>query len=192
MSIPGSAAIREAAFLTAVTSVLFLLLQQFVVQPFGIQQRSMEHTLHSGDYVLVDKVTPRLGLLARGDIIVFHAAEQASDATPFVKRIIGLGGDVVELVAGIVVVNGVPLVEPYVYDREPTLAGATGSRILVPEGSLFVLGDHRLGSVDSRSPEVGLVPVERVIGRAWLRYWPPNAIAPIAAPPYAEAVAAGR
>jgi signal peptidase I len=137
----------------------------------------METTLEPDHHVLIDKLTPRWASYARGDIVVidppFATAETAN--TPFIKRVIGVGGDRVELVDGVVVVNGTKLDEPYVYDEdgapqrtEPTIGGA--SEWLVPQGSVFVLGDHRGSSSDSRA--FGPVEVAHVIGRAWLRYWP--------------------
>jgi signal peptidase I len=157
------------------TLVIFLVIQNFVAQPYRVQQQSMEHTLEPDQYVLVDKLTPHFGTYNRGDIIVFKPppgwVPEAPD-TPFIKRIIGVGGDTVEVRDdGFVYVNGTKLVEPYLYAvggvAQPTETVATWH---VPDGELFVMGDHREASADSRA--FGTVPVSSVIGRAWLRYWP--------------------
>ncbi|MHB8398984.1 MAG: signal peptidase I [Candidatus Limnocylindrales bacterium] len=159
------------------TLVIFLVIQNFIAQPFKVEQQSMEHTLEPNQYVLVDKLTPRFGSYNRGDIIVFNppsAWTQQLDGTPYIKRIIGVGGDTVEVRPdGFVYVNGIRLVEPYLYadNGQPQPTTAQGqTRWVVPPGELFVMGDHREQSADSRV--FGFVPLGNVIGRAWLRYWP--------------------
>jgi signal peptidase I len=162
------------------TLVIFLVIQNFVAQPYKVQQQSMEHTLEPDQYVLVDKLTPHFGPYNRGEIIVFKPpANWASptDDTPFIKRVIGIGGDTVEIKDdGFVYVNGTKLVEPYLFSvsgqAQPTTATAGQTVWHVPDGELFVMGDHREASADSRA--FGTVPVSSVIGRAWLRYWPFN------------------
>jgi signal peptidase I len=160
------------------TVVIFLLVQAFVAQPYKVQQRSMESTLFSGQYVLVDKLTPRWAPYSRGDIVVFEppaswAAE--TGGVPLIKRVIGLPGDRLELRDGKVYVNDVALVEPYV-NRDKGVAQATDpypdgpSQWLVPSGDLFVMGDNRENSADSRT--FGPIEIDHVAGRAWLRYWP--------------------
>jgi signal peptidase I len=159
------------------TVLIFLGIQTFVAQPFQIQQQSMENTLLPDQYVLVDKLTPRWSPYARGDIVVFDPPEELGDASkvPFIKRVIGLPGDHVELRDGQVYVNDVALDEPYIFQdggvpqpTEPSQEGATDW--IVPTGELFLLGDHRGASEDSRV--FGPVEVNHIIGRAWLRYWP--------------------
>ncbi|HTS14823.1 MAG TPA: signal peptidase I [Candidatus Sulfotelmatobacter sp.] len=174
------------------TIVIFLLIQNFVAQPYQVEQQSMEHTLEPGQYVLVDKLTPRFADYQRGDIIVFTPpGTAASDPTqvPFIKRIIGLPGDRIEFRNGDVFVNGVQLDEPYVYDGQPTTAGAAGSTVVVPAGEYFGLGDHRENSTDSRV--FGFIPRGNIIGRAWLRYWPINDLGILSTPVYANVPPAG-
>ena len=159
------------------TLVIFLVIQNFIAQPYRVQQQSMEHTLEPEQYVLVDKLTPRFDQYHRGDIVVFNpppAWAQQSDGTPYIKRIIGVGGDTVEIREdGFVYVNGVKLVETYLYaqggEPQPTIPFGQAHWV-VPEGEFFVMGDHREKSADSRS--FGTIPASSIIGRAWLRYWP--------------------
>jgi signal peptidase I len=125
---------------------------------------SMNPTLQDGEYVLVSKLTYRLGNPQHGDIIVFKYPGQPPQ--DLIKRIIGLPGDVVVVSGANVYVNGQALVEPYIA-ASPVYQGEW----LVPEGFLFVLGDNRNDSSDSHS--WGLLPMDNVIGKAILIYWPP-------------------
>lgn len=125
---------------------------------------SMVPTLQDGEYVLVSKVTYRLGQPQHGDIIVFkYPGEPPQD---LIKRIVGLPGDTVKVSGSVVSVNGQPLVEPYIA-ASPVYQGEWQ----VPDGFLFVLGDNRNDSSDSHA--WGLLPKENVIGKALLIYWPP-------------------
>ena len=154
------------------TLLIFFVVQNFVAQPYQILQVSMERTLNPGEYVLVDKLSPHFSDYKRGDVIVFEPpkgfSEDASDI-PFIKRVIGVAGDTVEVKDDAVWVNGVKLMEPYVYDGQATTPLTGTSVWQVPKDSLFVLGDHREKSQDSRV--FGPIAKSSVIGRAWLRYW---------------------
>jgi len=159
------------------TLVIFFVIQSFIAQPYQVQQQSMERTLEPGQYVLVDKLTPRFDAYDRGDVVVFNPpATWTRENTPFIKRVIGVSGDTVEVRDdGLVYVNGTPLDEAYTYTNdedapEPTEAGGDQNRWVVPDGELFVMGDHRQRSADSRV--FGTIPIANVIGRAFLRYWP--------------------
>jgi signal peptidase I len=173
------------------TLLIFLVIQNFVAQPYRVQQQSMEHTLEPEQYVLVDKLTPHFGPYNRGDIVVFNPPEswtQQADGTPYIKRVIGVAGDVVEVREdGAVYVNNTKLREPYLFavsgQAQPTVASGL-DRWLVPPGELFVMGDHREKSADSRA--FGTVPVSSVIGRAWLRYWPFDTFGILATPSHPE------
>ncbi|MGZ3585809.1 MAG: signal peptidase I [Candidatus Limnocylindrales bacterium] len=164
------------------TIIIFLVIQNFVAQPYKVEQQSMEHTLEPGQYVLVDKLTPRFQDYVRGDIIVFYPPDQPHDV-PFIKRIIGLPGDRLDFRDGSVYVNGVRLDEPYIFDGQATEAGALGTTIIVPPDTYFGMGDHRADSTDSRV--FGPVKKSDVIGRAWLRYWPLSDLSVLATPTYA-------
>jgi signal peptidase I len=174
---PALGCLFEVVETLVLTVLIFLGIQTFVAQPYRVQQQSMEITLLPDQYVLVDKLTPRWAPYSRGDIIVFDPPETWSSGggVPFIKRIIGVAGDRVELRDGKVYVNGVALDEPYIntdngipQTTDPQAGGL--SEWLVPAGDLLVMGDNRQNSADSRS--FGPIEVSHVIGRAWLRYWP--------------------
>ncbi len=168
--------------------LLYLVVSTFVVGTYRVEQVSMLPTLRPEQHLLIDKLTPRFDSYSRGDIIVFHPPDAAPDSTPYIKRVIGVAGDHVELRDGAVWVNGVALREPYLSTDGPH-HGATEplepdylTSWDVPPGKLFVMGDHRARSVDSRS--FGLVAVDQVIGRAWLRFWPLDGLGIIQVPTY--------
>lgn len=127
---------------------------------------SMEPTLHNGEFVLVNKLAYRFGGPQPGDVIVFHPPRDPEQE--YIKRIIGLPGDQVRVGNGQVFVNGQPLSEPYI-----SAAPRYQSEWVVPENSLFVLGDNRNNSSDSHN--WGTVPMENVVGKALFVYWPPAA-----------------
>src|SRR6478735_1685066 len=103
------------------TLIIFLVIQTFVAQPYKVQQQSMEHTLEPDQYVLVDKLTPRFDTYKRGDIVVFTPPPDwiQEDGTPFIKRVIGLPGDTVDIHDGSVFINGTKIDEPYLYSTAP-------------------------------------------------------------------------
>ncbi len=138
--------------------------------PFMINSISMSSTIQPGEVVLVD----RLSTLQRGDIVVFHPPDNASNGS-FIKRVIGLGGDHISITNGFVYVNGSQLDEPYLAPNTVTLTKVWDFETTVPVGSVFVLGDDRWESWDSRA--YGAVPVGNIIGRAWLVLSPTLAIA---------------
>jgi signal peptidase I len=185
----------EIAETIVLTILIFLGIQTFVAQPYQVEMLSMQSTLEPGQYVLVDKLTPRWAPYDRGDIVVFRPPGAGGDTVPFIKRVIGLPGDAVELRNGQVFVNGHELDEPYLYrdsdgQMEPTDPSIGGdSEWQVPGGQLLVLGDHRQESSDSRG--FGPIAVSDVVGRAWLRYWPLDGFGILSTPVYAE-VAPGR
>jgi signal peptidase I len=157
-----------------------------------VEQQSMLDTLQPGQHLLIDKITPRFDEYSRGDIIVFHPSGER-DQTPFIKRVIGLGGEHVEIRDGAVWIDGVRLDEDdYTYrdpdsgENEPTEPNGGPSTWDVPEGSLFVLGDHRMESTDSRYDSVGFVDVDDVVGRAWLRFFPVDGLGILETPTYPE------
>jgi signal peptidase I len=146
--------------------VLALLIITFVVQSFIVTGPSMEPTLYSGERLLINKFIYRFTEPARGDIVVFHP--QARPREDYIKRVIAVAGETVEIRDGKVWVDGGALVEPYI--KEPTY-GQFGP-VRVPRGKIFVLGDNRNNSQDSRYQDVGLVSLKSVIGKSALRYWP--------------------
>ena len=129
-----------------------------------VDGESMLPTLKNGEFVLVNKLSYRFGEVQRGDIIVFHFPMNPDEE--LIKRVIGLPGDRVVIQNQQVSVNGQPITEPYIASA-PLYAGEW----TVTEGSLFVLGDNRNDSSDSHS--WGLLPMDKVVGKAILIYWPP-------------------
>ncbi len=173
------------------TLILFWVIQSFVAQPFQVQQVSMMNTIQDGQFVLVDRLTPRFDPYHRGDIVVFtppQAIAETPNRQPFIKRVIGVAGDTVELRDGAVYVNGIALDEPYVFevDGEPqaTTPEDGQSSWTIAAGELFVMGDHRQRSADSRV--FGTIPIGNVIGRAFLRYWPISTFGIIQTPTYPD------
>lgn len=196
----------EWVLVFAVAFVIAILARIFGVQTFEVTSSSMENTMLVGDRVLVDKASPRWRDYQRGDIVVFDGAgsflpERVTETNPlariatsvgrafglgrpaqevFVKRIVGLPGDTVRCCTpdGLLLLNGEPLLEKYLFP------GDTPSEItfdvLVPEGKVWLLGDHRAVSADSRahlgSPGGGMVPLDKIIGLARYTIWPKNRI----------------
>ncbi len=142
--------------------VLALLIIVFIGQSFRVDGASMENTLYHGERVMVDKLTYRFRQPKRGEIIVLNVP-----GSRFIKRVIAVGGDVIQERNGIVFVNGSPVDEPYVDNKTNMSWGP----ILVPEDHVWVMGDNRPRSDDSRGT-VGFLPVKNIVGRAIFRYWP--------------------
>jgi signal peptidase I len=175
----------------ALTLLTFFVIQTFVAQPYQVRQTSMERTLEPDQYVLVDKLTPRFDPFKRGDIVVLHPPEGVEDetGTPFIKRIIGLPGETVRVGEdGIVYVDGKALDESgYTYRddagvNEPTTIDSDQSEWTLGPDEVFVMGDHREASADSRS--FGPIKLESIVGRAFLRYWPAATFGVISRPAY--------
>jgi len=168
-------------------ALLFALISSFVAQPVQVELTSMEPTLEPGDHLLVDKLTPRWDAYDRGDIVVFDAPPPYdADGVPYVKRVVALPGETVSIENGAIFVaapGGAPvrLDEPYLDGAGPTLPrGVSGDTTWrVPDDAVFVLGDNRGGSVDSRT--FGTLALDRVLGRAWLRYLPIDRITALGA-----------
>lgn len=149
---------------TVVLAVVLFLGINAVSARVRVDGSSMIPTLQNGEFVLVNRLAFRMGEAQRGDIIVFRSINEPD--LDLIKRIIGLPGDRVEIREGQVWVNGQALSEPYI-----AAAPRYGGEWDVPEGHLFVLGDNRNDSSDSH--QWGLLPLENVIGKAILIYWPP-------------------
>ncbi|MDO4595703.1 MAG: signal peptidase I [Coriobacteriaceae bacterium] len=164
--------------LVALLAALFI--RTFVVSPYVVPTGSMEHTIEVGDQILAEKVSINLGgRVKAGDIVVFDNPEPGSDHDVLVKRVIALEGQVVTLQDGHVFVDGKQLDEPYAQGRtDPLTQQAVGMDVsfpvTVPAGCVWVMGDNRENSADSRY--FGPVPEESLIGVAVARYWPLNRI----------------
>ncbi len=159
--------VREIVETLVLTLVMFLIIR-FAVQNYFVDGMSMEPTLHNKELILVDKWTYMLHKPARGDVIIFHAPPQPG--VDYVKRVVGLPGDRISVNGTVVSVNGATLNETYVDPARQGNPFASFSNKLIPPNSLFVLGDNRNGSSDSR--DWGFVPEGNIVGRAALVYWP--------------------
>ena len=190
-----AASLLELVVIVAVALGLALGIQAFLVKPFRIPSESMVPTLEIGQRVLVDRVTKNFSDYGRGDILVFkppagadtnscgvrHPSQAAcprptdnrSD-TNFIKRVVAVGGDRLKVVGGAVYVNGQRQSEPYArLDRACGICNLP-REIRVPSGYLFMMGDNRGASADSR--EWGPIPKDWVIGQAFATYWPPGKV----------------
>ena len=161
----------EWGIILVVAVVASFLVRAYAVQTFFIPSGSMEPTLHTGDRILVNKLSVRFGTINVGDIIVFKApaSEHCGDGNfpDLVKRVIGLPGDVMTSKGNTVYVNGHPLKEPWTYFH--TLSPQI-KQVTVPANNYFVMGDNRANSCDSRY--WGTVPRSDIIGKAFFRIWP--------------------
>ncbi len=175
----GAAARRNAiewAVVLVAAVLLALVLRALVLQAFYIPSPSMQETLLIQDRVLVNKLSYRFGEVSRGDIVVFHRTdEEIAIAGPnqpkdVIKRVIALGGEKIEIRESTVFINDVPLDEPYL---KPGIVMPDFGPLTVPDGFLFVMGDNRNLSSDSRG-ELGPIAEDRVVGRAFVLFWPVN------------------
>ncbi len=161
-------AVLEIVQALALAVIISVFLNLFVVQVTEVRQRSMEPTLFQSDRVLVSKVDYRIGTPQRGDIVVFDPTTDTS--IPFVKRIVAVAGDVIELRDGRLFVNGEPSEIAEAQGTTLAQSPAIAYPYTVPEGQFFAMGDNRQASSDSRS--FGAQPYERIIGKVILRFWP--------------------
>ena len=146
------------------------------LKPIIVQQQSMEPNFHAGDYLLTSRQAYRFfGDPERGDVIVFRSEllDDEGNEKCLIKRVIGLPGDVVEIKSGYVYVNGEEIDEPYV--KEQGMSGEMDA-VTIPENELFVMGDNRGVSEDSRSARVGTISEDMIVGKVFVRLYPFNSI----------------
>ncbi|MDX1522661.1 MAG: signal peptidase I [Anaerolineae bacterium] len=165
--------VREVGETIILTLIIFLIIQAFI-RNFRVVGTSMVGNLHDGQYLIIDKVSYNSFLIdylgvggpQRGDVVVFEPPNRPDD--DYVKRVIGLPGETVEIINGQVFINNEPLDEPF----QPKPGSYSTPARVVPEGQVFVLGDNRNNSNDSHT--WGPLPIENIVGRAWISYWPPT------------------
>ena len=163
--------LNTAIYLLCVLGAVWLVIT-FVGQRTEVEGASMENTLHNGDNLIVDKLSYRFHDPERFDIIVFPF--QFQDNTYYIKRIIGLPGETVQIMdVGSIYINGEKLEENYGMEViKPETIGRAAEPIELGDDEYFVMGDNRNNSSDSRTDMVGNITRENIIGKAWLRIWP--------------------
>ncbi|MBW5444598.1 signal peptidase I [Cohnella sp. CFH 77786] len=168
----------------AVAGLLVFVIRWFLVSPFIVDGPSMQPNFHDRERIIVNKIIYDIRQPKRGEVIVFHVPEEGRD---FIKRVIAVPGDTVKVEGDTITINGKPIDEPYLkeaYEKAHASGGLYNPNDMewsnfpnnrypdgkVPEGTLFVMGDNRSNSEDSRM--IGYIPMDRVVGRADLVYWP--------------------
>jgi signal peptidase I len=158
-------ALREFVETILITLLIYFLVRTFLFENYRVLGQSMHPTLENGQYLVINKLLYRLQEPQRGDIIVFR--DVRDDSRKLIKRIIGLPGETVEIQGGQLYIDDRLIDEPYIdqlgYYSEPAS--------LIPDGHFYVLGDNRNNSSDSHS--WGTLPGDKIVGKAWLSYWPP-------------------
>ena len=155
----------EIVIIVAAAFAIALLVQAFIVKPFTIHQVSMRPTLQEGDRILLNRLVYHFRQPARGDIIVFHSP--ITEGEDLVKRIVGVAGDRIAVSGGKLWINGVAQNEPYLLEQD---FSGDMDEMVVPAGDVFVMGDNRNNSGDSRL--FGPIPTNVIIGGALVVYWP--------------------
>ncbi|PRO64733.1 signal peptidase I [Alkalicoccus urumqiensis] len=170
----------QTAKTIAVVTILSIVVREFLFTNYIVYGQSMMPTIHDGERIIVDKIGYELMEPDRFDLIIFHADEDSD----YIKRIIGLPGDELYYEDDTLYVNGAPVEEDFleetrggasteVFTDDFTLENLTNEHT-VPEDHVFVLGDNRKNSIDSR--QIGFVPMEEIVGRANMTFWPPQNI----------------
>ena len=156
---------REWTISLAAVIVIALLVRTFLFTMIRVEGTSMVETLQNGDRLFVTILDVKLGGVERGDVVICHFPNSRAN---YVKRVVALGGDTIEVRDGVTYRNGEALEEEYVVHKADTDYGP----IVVPEGSVFVMGDNRANSRDSRSGSVGPLQENMIVGRVRFRWWP--------------------
>ncbi|PIY71795.1 signal peptidase I [Candidatus Roizmanbacteria bacterium CG_4_10_14_0_8_um_filter_33_9] len=154
---------------------LFIVVYLFVMQPNQVKGASMDPTFNTGNYIFTSKVTYKLRSVHRGDVVVFKSPKNPD--IEYIKRIIALPKDTIEVRDSEVYINNIKLTEPYIAAKTNVWEGGftkNGEPFTIPDGEIFVMGDNRPRSSDSR--EFGPVPISSIIGQVFYRYFPANKI----------------
>jgi signal peptidase I len=157
--------VKDVLEIVLISLFLFLSINTITAR-IRVESVSMQPTLFAGNFVVVNKLSYQFGEPSRGDIIVFRYPPNP-ELDPYIKRVIGLPGEHILVENGKVLINGVRISEPYLETQTQQ-----GGEWTVPQESLFVMGDNRNNSSDSRA--WGVVPIENIIGKASMVYWPPE------------------
>lgn len=159
-------ALREIVETILLTLLIYVLVRSFLLENYRVVGRSMDPTLEDDQYLAVNKLDYRLHEPQRGDIVVFH--DPRDDGRKLIKRVIGLPGEVLEIRDGQVFIDNQRLEESYIH----ALGRYSYPPVPIPENHYFVLGDNRNNSSDSHN--WGTLPKDKIVGKAWVSYWPPQ------------------
>ncbi len=157
-----------------IIALVLVLIITTCIKPTVVSGSSMEDTLQHGNYLIVNRLAYKFGEPARGDIIVLNSGMEEHEL--WIKRVIGLPGDVIETDGKTLYINGAKATEPYI--KRGTVSQGDLRTWTVPEGAVFVMGDNRNHSDDSRET-LGFVEDDAIVGKAVLRLWPPDSIGKI-------------
>jgi signal peptidase I len=177
----GAASFIKSFLIDVIIAVLLASVLLYFIRPTIVKQSSMEDTLHENDYMIMSRIAYKNHVPERGDIIIFQSSlvnYDTGDDKLLIKRVIGLPGDEIRIEDGQVYINDEAYEEDYLKDgyTPANEIPEEGESITVPEDSYFCMGDNRVGSVDSRSYEVGYVQFEQIKGKVILRLFPFNKI----------------
>lgn len=159
-----------------IAGVLVIVIRWFLFAPFIVDGPSMQPNFYTGERLIVNKILYDIRQPKRGEVIVFHAPE----GKDYIKRVIALPGEKVKVEGDQIFINGQEIEQPYLKEaiEEAQKEGHLYNRLtnfketVVPEGSVFAMGDNRSNSKDSRDPSVGFVPYNKIVGRADVIFWP--------------------
>ncbi|MFD0867532.1 signal peptidase I [Chlamydia abortus] len=171
---PVKSEIWEWAKALIIAAVLVLLIRWFIFTPFIVEGPSMQPNFETGERLIVNKIIYSIRKPQRGEVIVFHAPQ----GRDYIKRVIALPGETVKIENNKIYVNNEELEEPYIQEavarelQNGDYYNSDFAEMTVPEGHIFVMGDNRPNSQDSRAPMVGPVPYDKVVGRADVIFWP--------------------
>jgi len=176
--------IWEVAKIIIISLCIVIPIRYFLFQPFFVKGMSMEPNFEDGEYLIVDEITPRFKEYQRGEVVVFKFPQNPSQY--YIKRIIGLPGETIELKEDKIIIRGKEDRDSLVLDETDyllvSLTGSQNLKIILKEDEYFVLGDNRGASADSR--RWGALPEKYVVGRVWLRAWPFTKFEIVEAPSY--------
>lgn len=169
-------------FLKTSVIVIFLalIIRLFVIQPFIVEGQSMEPSFQNNDYLITEKISFELRAPKRGEVVIFHPPDNPN--INYIKRIVGLPGDKIELKEGNIYINDTIIKEPYLIAGEQTISGQKEFKSTLKDEEYFLLGDNRNHSRDSR--EIGAIPKENIVSKIWVRLLPLDNVEAFAAVEY--------